>query len=242
MPLLRLPHDYHRVLRARRITARSAIAPSGSQDRDAMTASSTSSQRPPSGGYWLRCRRPIAPRPADAGAMPPVTPKSPSRKRQRQCSVGCNRQSRPTPSLGTSSATAAPPANRHRPPPPTPPIAGSFPGGFRTPGGQIAKGRRRKPFTTAVAGSRPPQIDDVLRVPARCLCLLFQVYQAHDPRWHDPGLRQDRDRVAFALLHRGRSTGQRWAGGRSRPTQGARASAASHLGRLCFSIRPNRLD
>ena len=57
-----------------------------------MMAVVTPSHRSPTGGrFW--CRSSAALWPPNAGAMPPITPKSPYRKQQPKRSAGCNRRS-----------------------------------------------------------------------------------------------------------------------------------------------------
>ena len=83
-PLLRRPHDHRRELRARRRTARPAIAPSRAQDRDGMTPVTASSHLPPDGEPCFRRCIAVAPPPPKAGATPSIMRKSPRRRPPRQ--------------------------------------------------------------------------------------------------------------------------------------------------------------
>jgi hypothetical protein len=55
-----------------------------------MTAGITSSHRLPAGGRRFRCRSPVAAWPRHIQTLPPVTPKSPCRKRQCLRSYRCS--------------------------------------------------------------------------------------------------------------------------------------------------------
>jgi integrase len=90
MPLLRRADDHRRNLRAQPCAARPA-GWSPRQDRDTMTTVVTPSHRSPAGGRRSRCRSPIAASPQNTRAVPPASPRSPSRKPRRLRSDRCSR-------------------------------------------------------------------------------------------------------------------------------------------------------